>query len=431
MKINISAFNINYIFLISGIGLLTPKLEVMGFQFFMSFPLLMMHFVMSFVRLVLTKDLVFHSPKYGVQYYLFFFIWSLLVILFTILRVGSFDIVPFIYLAQHLIFSIYIFMVIYDAALKKHNIEDLVKRYIKFIFIIMGVSILIWVFENHKSLMTGSLDFLHLDQGNKFSAYTDTLITISGQISSINPNQVAIGSVLVMFALISYELSKYKYLLVFLLGLILTFSAGAVMILAASYFVRSLYSRFFILSIIFRFGLIGLIALLIINLDQDLLGSVSKFFRYLVVWFQTGVPPDTFGERIQIFQFLLSDIANNSLNLIIGAGYTADLGNNYRAFTFPNESDILDILFHTGLLGLFLSLFFYIAVFIKLFLLGRSDGYVNSVAKALALFFPGFFLANLLAGGVLRSVIVSPILFVLLGLIFAYNDSQMKKIDNN
>jgi len=414
-------------FLISGIGLLTPKLEVMGFQFFISFPLLIMHFVMACARIVSTKDFVFFTPKHGVQYYLFFFIWSFLVILVTILRVGSFNIIPFIYLAQHSIFSIYIFMVIYDAAIKKHNIEDLVKRYIKFIFIFMGVSVLIWVFENHKFLMTGSLDFLHLGQGNKFSAFTDVLISISGQISSINPNQVAIGSVLVMFALISYELSKYKYLLIFLLGMILTFSAGAVMILAVSYFVKSLYSRFVILSIIFRFALIGILAILIINLDKDLLGSVSKFFRYLVMWIETGVPPDTFGERIQIFQFLLSDIANNLWNLFIGAGYTADLGNNYRAFTLPNESDILDILFHTGLLGLLLCLSFYFTVFRQLFLLGKSNDYVNLVAKALALFFPGFFLANLLAGGVLRSVIVSPILFALLGLIFAYNDSHMKK----
>ncbi len=69
--------------------------------------------------------------------------------------------------------------------------------------------------------------------------------------------------------------------------------------------------------------------------------------------------------------------------------------------------------------------------FRKLFLLGNSSGYVNLVAKAIALFLPGFFLANLLAGSILRSVVISPILFVLLGLIFANRGGNLvKKIDD-
>jgi hypothetical protein len=420
-----------YMFLISGVALLTPKIGALGFEFFLSLPLLLLHFIIATARIVIRKDFVLYKLRYGVQYYLFFFMWSLLVILTTTIRVGSFNIVPFMYLVQHALFSIYIFMVIYYSALHYHNIELLVKRYIKYIFILMGVSILIWLFANHHSLMTGSLDFLHLGLGNKFSAFTDSLFSISGEISKINPNQIAIGSILVMFALISYELSKYQYLVIFLLGMVLTFSAAAVMIIAVSYFVRTMYSRQFILSLSLKFIIISLLTLLIMNLDQDLMGSISKFFRYLALWIETGVPPDTFGERVEIYRFLLSDLGNNQLNLIIGSGYTTDLGNNYRATPFPNESDVLDVLFHTGLIGLLLYLFFYIRVFIQLFLLGKFDGYVNLVAKALALFFPGFFFVNLLAGGGIRSVVLSPILFVLLGLIFAYYDRHLaNKIDN-
>jgi hypothetical protein len=417
-------------FLISGVALLTPKIEVLGYQFFISLPLLLLHLIVVAVLLTIRGNLVFYKLRHGLQYYLFFFMWSLFVILATSFRVGSFHIMPFLYLAQHVLFSIYIFMVIYNAASNNFSIESLVERYIKYIFILMGASILLWLIENYTFLLSGSLDFLHMGVGNKFSAYTDTLIGVSGQISIINPNQLALGSILSMFVLISYELSKYKYLAIFFLGLILTFSAGATMIVIVSFFMRSLYSRYFLISVILKILFFILLTLLIVNLDRDSLGSVSKFFIYLAKWVQTGIAPDTFGERIYIFQLLLSDIGRHPENLLIGAGYSTDLGNYYRAFTLPNESDILDILFHTGLIGLLLIIFFYTGVFRKLFFLGNSSGYINLVSKAIALFLPALFIANLLAGGILRSVVFSPILFVLLGLIFAANDCcQIKKIN--
>ena len=417
-------------FLISGVALLTPKIEVLGFQFFISLPLLLLHFILAAVRYAIKLDFVFYKPKYGVQYYLFFFIWSFLVILISTIRLGSFNIMPFFYLAQHALFSIYIFMVIYDAALNNNNIESLVEKYLKYIFLLMGASIIIWLLENFSFMLSGSLDFLHLGAGNKFSAYTDTLIGISGQISNINPHQVALGSILVIFALISYELSKYQYLALFLLGVVLTYSSGAVLIVVVSFFIRSLYLRHFLVSVILKFLLVFLCSLLVVKLDQDLLGSVSKFFIYLVSWIETGIPPDTFGERIGIFKMLFSDIGRHSETLLIGAGYSTGLGNYFRLASFPNESDIFFFLFHTGLIGLLLIICFYTKVFMKLFVIGKSSGYVNLVAKAMAIFFPGFFLANLLAGSLLRSVVLSPILFVLLGLIFATNDSRQKKIDD-
>jgi len=422
MKISVEKLNIYFIFLISGLALLTPKIEFIGFQFFLSVPLILLHMAIMLFYFLLNKKALFFKLESCIRHYLFFFMWSVLVILIAIIRVGEFNIVPFVYLIQHFSLSVYIYMVVYHSAIRMNKHEFLMEKYIRYIFFVMALSIALWIVKNYDFLLSGSLDFLHMGDGNKFSAYTDVLVKMSGGVESINPNQIAIGTLLAMFLLISYELSLYKYLVMFLLGLVFTWSSAAFLVVIVSFFIRSVFLGGWVKSILFKVLLAGFLISVIPIFGKDFFGSISKFFMYLNLWISTGVAPDTFGERLDIFAMVYADIANHIESLFIGSGYTAHLGNFFKDFgTYPNESDMLDVVFHLGLPGLFFIIIFYIDTYRKLFSygLGMHNTSTGKVARGLLTFLPGLFVVSLLAGGVLRSTVFSPIFFIMLALIFS------------